>query len=388
MPHTRSDVSRPLSWIAHRSIPLRVNFVLIMALVATQACIASDVIQSEGVHSVFIHAEDNCRVDNDKTLVRCDQLPHRLRAAHIRSDEWISLYIDNAKYETVVKTLKLFRKAGFTNVDVFPPFNGTNLSSKVKRWIRLEVAGLQNHIFSMLLISTERFETWREEVLVVSEARYDVIDRFAQARIAQPDCISFKDFRMGPRDDNAIAISTHREGQNRACVLPTAASCEFLSDLLDISDVSWTPMEVLPIKHVRRELRCDVPAVHDVAALPNQPATLDRLFEWIRTEQKAALKDPLRVTEPPDIDLRPLLGVSRRELLKSLGLPDFCAIPEDVTCTKSTRLGYLFYPHKPSPSTDTGNGYTDAKVTFSEGWALELYTVDDVVKKASWVKRE
>jgi hypothetical protein len=217
---------------------------------------ASDVLSSENSPAVFIQVDDNCRVDNEKTAVRCDQLPHRFRAAHLRSDAWICLYIDNAKYETVVKTLELFRKAGFTNVGVFPPINGTNLSSKVKRWIRLQVAGLQNHIFAMLLISTERFETWREEVLVVSESRYDVIDRFTQTRMAQPNCISLKDFRVGPRNNNTIAISTYREHKGQACVLPTAGSCDFLSGLLSLSDVNWTETEIHAVKDVRNELSC------------------------------------------------------------------------------------------------------------------------------------
>jgi len=262
MRHTRSNVSPPFGWIAHRSNPLRVSFVLIMALVAVQVCMASDAVNSMNSPSVFIQADDNCRVDNKGTPVRCDQLPHRFRAAHVRSDAWICLYIDNAKYETVVKTLDLFREAGFTNVCVFPPFNGTNLSGKVKRWIRLQVAGLQNHIFAMLLISTERFETWREEVLVVSESRYDVIDRFTQARMAQPDCISAKDFRMGPRGDNTIAISTHREHNGQACVLPTAGSCDFLSGLINLSEVNWTEAAIQSVKHVRNELSCKAEPEH------------------------------------------------------------------------------------------------------------------------------
>ena len=68
------------------------------ALVAGQACLASDVVNS---HAVFLRADDNCRVDNNKTGVRCDLLAHRFRAAHVRSDAWISLFIDNAKYETI-----------------------------------------------------------------------------------------------------------------------------------------------------------------------------------------------------------------------------------------------------------------------------------------------
>jgi len=230
---------------------MRVSFVLIVALLAGQACLAGDVVNS---YAVFFRADDNCRVDNKPTAVRCDRLADRFRAAHVRSDAWISLFIDNAKYETVVKTLDLLRKTGFTNVDVFPPLNGTNLSSTVKRWIRLRVEGVPNHPFAMLLISTERFETWREERLVVSESRYEMIERFTQARMAQPDCKSFKDFRPG--GDNTISISTNHEDQDQACVLLTAESCDFLSELINLSEVNWTEAEIQPVKHVRGELSC------------------------------------------------------------------------------------------------------------------------------------
>jgi hypothetical protein len=114
----------------------------------------------------------------------------------------------------------------------------------------------------MLLISTERFETWREEVLVVSESRYDVIDRFTQARIAQPDCIGFKDFRLGPRGDKTIAISTHREYKNQACVIQAAGSCDFLSGLINLPDVNWTAAEIQTVKDVRNELSCKVEPEH------------------------------------------------------------------------------------------------------------------------------
>src|SRR5882762_1542683 len=100
MRHTGSEISRPSGWIAQRDIPLRVSFVLIVSLLAGQACLARDVVNSHAV--LFLWGDDNCRVDNKKAAVRCDRLAQRFRAAHVRSDSWISLFIDNAKYETVV----------------------------------------------------------------------------------------------------------------------------------------------------------------------------------------------------------------------------------------------------------------------------------------------
>lgn len=263
MRHTGSDISRSLGWIAHRDIPVRVIFVLVMALVAGQACLASDVVNS---HAVLFRADDNCRVDNNKTPVRCDLLAHRFRATHVSSDAWISIYIDNAKYETVVKTLDSLAKSGFTNVDVFPPLNGTNLSSTVKRWIRLSVWGLPNHPFAMLLISTERFKTWREQLLVLSPLRYEVVERFTLARMAQPDCKSIRDSLPTPLSEYGILISEHNEDLNQSCVIPTAESCEYLSALMNQSDMHWTQAEIQPMNAVRKELPCEKLGLSDQRA--------------------------------------------------------------------------------------------------------------------------
>jgi hypothetical protein len=232
---------------------LRVSLVLIVALLAGEVCSANDAANN---HAVFLQADDNCRVDNKQTPVRCDQLAHRFRAVHMKSDAWISLFIDNAKYETVVKTLDMFRKAGFTNVDVFPPMMGTNLSSKVKRWIRIRVEGIVNHPFAMLLITTEHFRTWREEVLVLSPERYEVIDYFIQTRMLQSDCKDMGKFRLEPPYSNTISLTERSADRSQTCVIPPDESCQSLSELLGLSDVNWTDAEKQPVTHVRAELNC------------------------------------------------------------------------------------------------------------------------------------
>jgi|ERR1700722_2027379 len=113
------------------------------------------------------------------------------------------------------------------------------------------------------------------------------------------------------------------------------------------------------------------------------------LLEQLRTERQAAVVDRSRVqTSKPQIDLNPLLGVSRNELLQSLGAPDFGAPPEDAGCIKSTRLAYFFYPHKPSTGKDVGNGSVEVTVSAGGGWALEVKLTHDSVAKVSWVKQE
>lgn len=253
MRHICSDVSRLPGRIA-RPVMLCFSLVLIVALIAGEVCSARDVVNSLPI--VFFQADDNCRVGNEHTPVRCDQLAHRFRAEHVKSDTSIVLVIDNAKYETVVKTLDMFRKAGFADVDVFPPMGGTNLSSKVKRWIRIRVEGASAHPFAMLLITTEQLRTWREEVLVLSAERYEVVDHFIRARMLQPDCKDLSKLYLEPPYSHTISLTEHNADRSQACVIPPGESCEWLSELMGLSDVNWTDTEKQTVMDVRSELRC------------------------------------------------------------------------------------------------------------------------------------
>jgi len=124
-------------------------------------------------------------------------------------------------------------------------------------------------------------------------------------------------------------------------------------------------------------------------ALAGQPTASERLLEQLRTERQTAVLDPSRLTaSKPPIELKQLLGVSRVELLQTLGSPDFCALPDDASCMKSTRLAYFYYPHERPPARDTGNGYAEISVNAGGGWALEVFFAHDSVGKASWVKQE
>lgn len=219
-----------------------------LALIAAQGS-STDV--SADSHAIELRENDSCVIDG-KTTVRCDQLSVRLQALHVRTDAWISLFIDNAMYETVASTLDSLVKRGFTVVTVTPPVGGTNPSSTVKHWIRLRVEGPSNHPFAMLLITTQTFKTWREELLVLSSLRYELIDRVAQTRMAQPDCKS----RFEVPFDNALSITDHTEDSTRGCVVPKAESCNFLSELMKLPSMNWTRTEIPAIKHVRDELRC------------------------------------------------------------------------------------------------------------------------------------
>jgi hypothetical protein len=232
---------------------IRISLFLCLTMSAAQGSLANDTVKSE---SVKLLANDDCVIDN-KITVRCDRLSNRLQSAHSGNDAWITLFIDNGKYETVVATLDSLARSGFTNVNVFPPFNGTNLSSAVKRWIRLSVWGVPNHISWMLLISTERFKTWHEQLLVLSPLRYEEIDRVTVSRMARPVCKSMKDSLPAPLSEYGIVISEHSDDLTRSCVIPTAESCEYLSALMNLPDMRWTEAEIQSMSAVRKELPCE-----------------------------------------------------------------------------------------------------------------------------------
>ena len=120
----------------------------------------------------------------------------------------------------------------------------------------------------------------------------------------------------------------------------------------------------------------------------DQSASRRHLLEQLRTERQAAVKNPSRVEAmKPQIDLRLLRGASRNELLRSLGSPDFCDLPMDEECVKSTHLAYFYYPHEPSTAKDMGNGFSEITVTGGGGWALELNFSHNLVAEARWVKQ-
>jgi hypothetical protein len=230
---------------------MRIIFALWLALVAGQAVSSSNVISA---HTVIPTADDQCSIDG-RNVVACDHLARRLRARYGTRGVELTLFIDNARYETVTATLNALTKEGFTDVHVFS-IMGTNPSSTVAHWIRLSVASEPNHPFAMALISTEQFTTWREELIVLPKPRYDVVSEFSKVRMSQPPCIPIKEFRPTPPYDIGIAVTLHDENLNEACVMPVADSCAFLADLMVLPATDWAESDLRTIGHVRAELAC------------------------------------------------------------------------------------------------------------------------------------
>lgn len=110
------------------------------------------------------------------------------------------------------------------------------------------------------------------------------------------------------------------------------------------------------------------------------------LLEQLRIEHQSILKDSSRApAKKPSIDLSPLIGIDRRDIVGALGAPDFCATPDETDCARSSHLAYFFF--QPSSVKSTANKVTEVTLALG-GWALEINLAHDSVANASWVKQE
>ena len=136
---------------------------------------------------IQVFPDGSCEL-NQKSIL-CDHVPLQLHAMHLSPGFSVSVAVDGAPYESVVALLNSLERNGINDVFVMPPFFGTNPSGSVNHWIRLVVEGVVNHPFQMVMISTERFNTWRETLIVLRQPEFAVVDGLATARIGQTDCL-------------------------------------------------------------------------------------------------------------------------------------------------------------------------------------------------------
>jgi hypothetical protein len=125
----------------------------------------------------------------------------------------------------------------------------------VKRWIWYEILGPRNHPLPIVYLSTQPFKTRRGEFLIVlPPTRYDIISAYTRARIARPDCPGKE-----PAGDvwYTVEIAEHDEKHTRRCVLPQALACDYLSGVVKLSGINWTPTELQPITEFMMEIRCN-----------------------------------------------------------------------------------------------------------------------------------
>jgi hypothetical protein len=208
---------------------------------------------------VQIFPDGGCELN--KKAIRCDRVPSRLRAMHLSPEFSVDVAVDDAPYESVVAMLDSLKSNGLIDVFLMPPFLGTNPSRSVDHWIRLVVEGLVNHPFQMVMISTDRFKTWREALVVLPPSDFAIVDSLATARIAQTDCLKIPiTLPMDLREnEHRLLLFEHANKLTRSCLLPRAAtSCDFLSAVVSLANVRWDTGDLEAIRSVAGEIGCNV----------------------------------------------------------------------------------------------------------------------------------
>jgi hypothetical protein len=204
-----------------------------------------------------IFPDGGCQL-NQKAIL-CDRVPLQLRAMHLSPG--FSVVVDGAPYESAVALLDSLERNGINDVRLMPPFLGTNPSRSVNHWIRLVVEGVVNHPFQMVMISTERFKTWRETLVVLPPPEFAIVDGLATARIGQADCL--KNPVAPPMDlrenEHRLFLFEHADALTQSCLIPRAAtSCDFLSAVISLANVRWGTGDLEAIRSVAGEIGCNV----------------------------------------------------------------------------------------------------------------------------------
>jgi hypothetical protein len=197
----------------------------------------------------------------NQLAVRCDRAPMRLRAMHLSPGFSVMVAVDDAPYETVVTLLDSLHLNGISDVFVMPPFQGTNPSKTIQQWIKFAVHGEINHPFQTLMISTERFKTWREQFILLSASEFASVDDLAAARIGQRDCVNnAADLALDlAQKEHRLLLFDHSHGRTQSCLLPRAdTSCEFLSAVINLEGVRWTNDDREAIRSVAGEIGCNL----------------------------------------------------------------------------------------------------------------------------------
>ena len=207
---------------------------------------------------VQILPNGRCEIDNQ--VMQCDRVARRLQSQHVPREAGITIFADDAPYETVVAMLDSLKTLGMDNASVFPPLLGTNPSKSLKHWIKLVPEGLQNHIFWKVIISTERFRNWGETLVVLPASDFLIVDRVATFRIAQGDCAQrVQDIPMDLREsEHRLWLFEHDDESTQSCILPrVVTSCDFLLTIMRLPNVHWGTGDLDAIGKVSAEIGCN-----------------------------------------------------------------------------------------------------------------------------------
>ena len=167
--------------------------------------------------------------------------------------------VDDAQYETVMSLLDSLGQNGISNIFVMPPFLGTNPSKSIKHWIKFVVHGAINHPFQTAMISTERFRTWRETLILLPLPEFEYADNLSRTRIAKGDCVQPADLTIHlAQAEHRLLLVEHSDDRTQSCLLPSAGtSCEFLTTMKGLSEIRWGKGDLGAINAVAAEIGCN-----------------------------------------------------------------------------------------------------------------------------------
>ena len=212
------------------------------------------------VHAIQILGNDDCILDQT-TTVPCSNVGNALRRAHASRTSFFFLDVHGAKHDAVILTRDTLRNSGFHRITLIPPIEGTVPSDSVRHWMRIAVWCSQiNHPLPMTLISTERFETWREHLIVLSRTYYEIVaGRIADA-MDKPECSSLPhEWEKNPYDC-VLSVENHADEDSRSCTIEKKDSVELVSSLIDIPHINWSYLDTLALQQTLAEFQFGGPS--------------------------------------------------------------------------------------------------------------------------------
>jgi hypothetical protein len=129
-----------------------------------------------------------------------------------------------------------------------------------------------------------------------------------------------------------------------------------------------------------------LPLIASAKDAPRQQAQQKLLS---RLHSQLALVHSSKRKAPPGtdkIDLAPLIGVKRRDLVSALGAPDFCESPDADGCGHAKHWNYFFFHYHPPGARSTPSGSV-IMLPPTEGLVLEVgFSKHSKVKAIAWAK--
>ena len=158
----------------------------------------------------------------------------------------------------------LFAVAGLTfltisataDTFVMPPIEATFPNASITHWIWYQILGPRNHLYPIIYISTQRFETRLPEVLIVmTRNRFNIVARYTHPRVTRPNCMTEVPY---PYPRYTVDLVEHDGGTTQRCVIPKPSACEYFGGLKKLAGMNWTEAELDPINKLTDELGCNL----------------------------------------------------------------------------------------------------------------------------------